>query len=57
MENQCYNKIDQNFPMEGKPLHNKYKGQKIDKSKINPKEQDCDKGSKGSKLEIGKLTI
>ena len=57
MENQCYKKIDQNFPMEGKPLHNKYKGQTIDKSKINPKEQDCDKGRKGSKLEIGKLTI
>ena len=34
----------QNFPMEGKPLENKYYHQK---KEINPKEQDCENRSQG----------
>ena len=36
---------DQNFPMEGKPLQNKYYRQKIE---INPTEHDCESHSQGS---------
>ena len=39
---------DQNFPMEGNPLQNKFQHQKIE---INPKELDCESFSQGSKQE------
>ena len=37
---------DQNFPMKGKSLYNKYWRQK---KEINPEEQDCENDSQGSK--------
>ena len=39
---------DQNFPMEGKPMQNKYQRQK---KEINPKEQDYENHSLESKQE------
>ena len=41
-------KQDQNFPMEGKPLWNKYQRQKKER---NPKEKDCEGSNMGSEQE------
>ena len=45
---------EKNFPMEEKPLHNKYQHQK---KEINPKEQDCENHSLGSKQEIYTIRV